>query len=151
NVATKSGTNELHGTLFEFLRNDKFDARNFFDAPTAPIPPLRQNQFGGTLGGPLRKNRSFFFLNYEGERINKSVTKTFTVPTEAMRLGDFGGLPPIYDPLSTGGSGRRSAFANNQIPVTSIDPLARAFLNKVPLPNRPGTVQNLQASESETT
>jgi Carboxypeptidase regulatory-like domain len=151
NVATKSGTNELHGTLFEFVRNDKFDARNFFDDPNAPIPPLRQNQFGGTLGGPFRKNRSFFFLNYEGERIRKSVTKTFTVPTEAMRRGDFSGLAPIYDPLSTDVSGQRTVFANNRIPESSIDPVAREFLKKVPQPNRPGTVQNLQASEREAT
>ena len=151
NVATKSGTNVLHGTLFEFVRNDKFDARNFFDDPNATIPPLRQNQFGGTLGGPLRMNRSFFFVNYEGERIRKSVTKTFTVPTEAMRRGDFSGLPPIYNPLSTDVSGRRAAFENNRILASSIDPIARAFLSEVPMPNRPGTVQNLQASESETT
>ena len=151
NVATKSGTNELHGTLFEFVRNDKFDARNFFDDPNAPTPPLRQNQFGGTLGGPFRKNRSFFFLNYEGERIRKSVTKTFTVPTEAMRRGDFSGLAPIYNPLSTDISGQRTVFANNQISTSSIDPIAVAFLRNVPLPNRPGTVQNLQASETETT
>jgi carboxypeptidase family protein len=151
NVATKSGTNELHGTLFEFVRNDKFDARNFFDDPNAPIPPLRQNQFGGTLGGPLRMNRSFFFVNYEGERIRRSVTKTFTVPTEAMRSGDFSGLPPIYNPVSTDASGRRTVFENNRIPEASIDPIARAFLLKVPMPNRPGTVQNLQASEGETT
>src|SRR5262245_47216758 len=151
NVATKSGTNELHGTLFEFVRNDKFDARNFFDDPNAPIPPLRQNQFGGTLGGPVRKNRSFFFMNYEGERIHKSVTKTFTVPTEAMRRGDFSGLAPIYNPLSTDISGQRTVFLNNRIPESSIDPIAREFLRKVPTPNRPGTVQNLRVSEKETT
>ena len=120
NVATKSGTNEFHGTLFEFLRNDKFDASNFFDDPNATIPPLRLNQFGGTLGGPLRNNRTFFFLNYEGERIHKSVTKTFTVPTEAMRRGDFSGLAPIYNPLSTDASGQRTGF-REQPDSVSID------------------------------
>src|SRR6476620_3917330 len=100
NVATKSVTNKFHGTLFEFLRNDIFDAKNFFDSPTDPIPPLRLNQYGGTFGGPLSTDRTFFFLNYEGQRIRRSVTKTFTVPTESMRGGDFSGLPAIYDPLT---------------------------------------------------
>ena len=101
NVATKSGTNEYHGTLFEFLRNDIFDAKNFFDDPNAPVPPLRLNQFGGTTGGPLVRNKTFFFLNYEGQRTRKSITKTFTVPTGALRRGDFSSQPAIYDPLST--------------------------------------------------
>src|SRR5882757_1309863 len=62
-----------------------FDARNFFDSPAAPIPPFRQNQFGGAVGGPVRKSRTFFFLSYEGQRIRKSLTQTFSVPTAAMR------------------------------------------------------------------
>jgi hypothetical protein len=151
NVATKSGSNRFHGTLFEFLRNDIFDARNFFDDPEAPIPPLRLNQFGGTFGGPLQRNRTFAFFNYEGQRVRRSVTKTFTVPTEAMRRGDFSGLAPIYDPFSTGASGERSAFAGNRIPPQSLDPVAQRFLQKVPLPNHSGATQNLTASEKETT
>jgi hypothetical protein len=103
NVATKSGTNDYHGTLFEFVRNDIFDAKNFFDDPRKPIPPFRQNQFGGVLGGPISipgvydgKGKSFFFISYEGQRIRKSLTQTFSVPTAAVRAGDFsgfGGLP----------------------------------------------------------
>jgi hypothetical protein len=92
NVVTKSGSNELHGTLFEFVRNDVFDAKNFFDSQTAPIPPFRQNQFGGSLGGPVIKNRTFFFADYEGQRVRKSLTSTFSVPTDVMRTGDFSGL-----------------------------------------------------------
>jgi hypothetical protein len=112
NVATKSGSNAFHGTIFEFLRNDIFDAKNFFDDPNAPIPPLRLNQYGGTLGGPLRRDHTFFFANYEGQRIRRSITKTFTVPTEAMRSGDFSGLPTIYDPSSTNPlSGQRRPFS----------------------------------------
>ncbi len=152
NVATKSGGNAFHGTAFEFLRNDIFDAKNFFDDPNAPIPPLRLNQFGGTLGGPVRKDHTFFFGNYEGQRIRRSVTKTFTVPTDTMRRGDFTGLPAIYNPSSTNSiTGQRAVFPDNQIPSSQIDPIARAFLAKVPLPNRPGTTQNLVASEKETT
>ncbi len=156
NVATKSGANHYHGSLFEFLRNDVFDAKNFFDDPKKPIPPFRQNQFGGTLGGPLTlpqiydgKNRSFFFANYEGQRIRKSVTKTFSVPTAAVRAGDFSGLGTIYDPLTTGANGQRSAFAGNRIPANRLDPIAVAFLAKVRLPNQPGNVQNLISALKE--
>src|SRR5712691_4371385 len=92
NVVSRSGSNTLHGSLFEFLRNDCFDARNFFDSG---LPPFRQNQFGGSAGGPVRKNRTFFFLSYEGQRIRKSLTQTSSVPTAAMRTGDFFGLPPV--------------------------------------------------------
>ncbi|HEX5082241.1 MAG TPA: TonB-dependent receptor [Blastocatellia bacterium] len=157
-VATKSGTNEYHGSLFEFLRNDAFDAKNFFDDPRAPIPPFRQNQFGGSLGGPFTipkvyegKNRSFFFVNYEGQRIRKSVTKTFSVPSAAVRAGDFSGLPPIYDPATTAADGTRSAFADNRIPADRVDPIAMAFMSKIPLPNRPGNVQNLITALKEIT
>jgi len=152
NVATKSGGNTFHGTIFEFLRNDIFDAKNFFDDPNAPIPPLRLNQYGGTLGGPLRRDRTFFFGNYEGQRIRRSITQTFTVPTAAMRSGDFSGLSTIYDPVSTNSlTGQRSAFFANRIPSGQIDPIAQTFIAKVPLPNRPGTTQNLVAAEKETT
>jgi Carboxypeptidase regulatory-like domain/TonB dependent receptor len=157
-VATKSGTNEYHGSLFEFLRNDAFDAKNFFDDPHKPIPPLRQNQFGGSLGGPATipnvyegKNRSFFFVNYEGQRIRKAVTKTFSVPTAAVRAGDFSGLAPIYDPMTTAADGSRSAFADNRVPANRLDPIAVALLPKIPLPNQPGNVQNLITSLKETT
>jgi hypothetical protein len=91
-MVTKSGSNTWHGSLFELVRNDIFDAKSFFDSPTAPIPPFRQNQFGGSLGGPLVKSKTFFFLSYEGQRVRKSLTQTFSVPTPAMRAGDFDGL-----------------------------------------------------------
>src|SRR5258708_6152585 len=103
NVVSRSGSNDLHGSLFEFVRNNVFDAKNFFDSATAPIPPFRQNQFGGSLGGPVLKNKTFFFVNYEGQRVRKSLTQTFSVPTAAMRQGDFSGWPLIYDPLDVSG------------------------------------------------
>lgn len=158
NVATKSGTNNYHGSLFEFFRNDVFDARNYFDDPNKPIPPFNQNQFGGTFGGPVSvpgayngRSKTFFFVNYEGQRISKSVTKTFSVPTEAVRNGDFSGLAPIFDPLTTDPAGKRLAFSNNRIPNNRLDPLAQEFLAKVPLPNLPGNVQNLVAALKERT
>src|ERR1700754_1241801 len=103
NVATKSGTKEFHGNAFEFLRNEKLDARNFFDDPSKPIPPFKQNQFGGTIGGPVilpriydRGDSAFFFVSYEGQRINQSLTKTFSVPTAAMRAGHLSTFGQIF-------------------------------------------------------
>jgi hypothetical protein len=149
NVVTKSGTNQLHGSLLEFVRNDAFDAKNFFDSHSAPIPPFHQNQFGSTGGGPIIKNRTFFFLSHEGQRIRKSLTQTFSVPTEPMRNGNFSGLPTIYNPLSGSPGGERQPFVNNVIPIFSLDPVAISLLAHVPFPNLPGIGQNLLASESQ--
>jgi len=85
NVITKSGTNRLHGSVFEFVRNDIFNAKNFFNSPTAPTPPYKQNEFGGSLGGPILKDKTFFFVNYEGQRTHQTQTQRFTVPTDAER------------------------------------------------------------------
>jgi len=92
NVTTKSGTNDLHGTVYEFVRNNIFDAKNFFDAPNQPIPPLRRNQFGGTIGGPIRKDRTFFFGNYEELIERAAQTRIAVVPKQAWLNGDFSSL-----------------------------------------------------------
>ena len=81
--------NRFSGTAYEFLRNSALDAKNFFDDPALPIPPYRQNQFGASLGGPIRRDRTFFFANYEGLRIRQSVTNTTLLPTAALRAGGF--------------------------------------------------------------
>lgn len=155
NAATKSGSNALHGSAYEFLRNNIFDVRNFFDRDTrnptvrSSPPPLRQNQFGGTVGGPLRRDSRFFFANYEGFRERRALTRTFSVPSERVRQGDFSGLPAIYNPLSTDpATGRRLAFAQNRIPAGQMDPVAVEFLKKIPLPNQPerGETQNYLVS-----
>ena len=159
NVLSKSGTNDFHGNLYAFHRNDALDAKNFFDSPSEPIPPFSQNQFGGTFGGPLTipgiydgKNRTFFFLNYEGQRIRQSITKTFSVPTAEVRSGNFSNLGTIYDPLTVNTqTGSRQPFSNNQIPQNRLDLIAQAFLKKVPLPNLSGNVQNLVTSPSQKT
>ena len=78
NVATKSGFNDFSGSAFTFMRDERFDAHNFFDTLNEPVPPLDQNQYGGTLGGPIVRDRTFFFVGYEGERTARSVTKTFS-------------------------------------------------------------------------
>ncbi len=95
NVITKSGTNHFHGSLYEFARNNIFDARNFFDPANQPAPPFRENQFGGTLGGPIVKDNTFFFVNYDGQRMRDSLANVFSVPTAAQRSGDLSGLVPV--------------------------------------------------------
>jgi hypothetical protein len=139
NIASRSGANRFSGTAYEFLRNSALDAKNFFDDPNSPIPPYRQNQFGASLGGPIRRNRTFFFTNYEGLRILQSVTNTTLLPTTAIRQGDFSGInpqtgepfPAIIDP-TTG-----QPFPENTMPASRIDPVSRAILARVPLPSNP--------------
>jgi hypothetical protein len=144
-MSTRSGTNEFHGSIFESLRNDVFDARNFFAAKKSPI---RLNQFGGAVGGPIRKDKTHFFASWEQTRQKTSDTITSTVPTLANRNGDFSDLRDsagnrivIYDPSTTVGR-NRAPFENNIIPADRIDPVARQILNYYPLPNRQGTATN---------
>jgi hypothetical protein len=149
NVATRAGANMFRGSLFEFFRHDMFDAHNYFDPKDQPVPPLRQNQFGGTLGGPLARDRSFFFVSYEGQRSNRSLTRTFTVPSAAVRGGDFSGAS-ICDPLTiTSPGGACTPFAGSQIPQGRLDPLAVTLLQQVPLPNSSTAQQNLTGIERQ--
>ena len=143
-AVTKSGGNAFHGDLYEFVRNDVFDARNAFD--TAQIPPYRQNQFGATAGGPIHRDRTFAFVSYEGLRVRQSLTQRFSVPSLKVRKGDFSGLSTIYDPLTTDATGKRQPFFNNAIDGARLDPAAVAFLDKLPIPNLPGEVQNYIAT-----
>jgi hypothetical protein len=127
NVVTRSGTNEFHGTTFEFIRNNVFDARNFFSQGK---PPLRRNQFGFSAGGPIIKNRSFIFGNYDGTRERKGLTFAQNVPTAAQRAGDLSGFnKTILDPL-TG-----QPFPGAVIPGDRIDPISRKILDFYPTPN----------------
>ncbi|HXE11442.1 MAG TPA: TonB-dependent receptor [Bryobacteraceae bacterium] len=136
NAVTKSGTNQFHGSAFEFVRNTAFDA-NAWNALNKP--PLHRNQFGGTLGGPIIRNKTFFFGSYSGLRQNTTqLLNSAVVPTPAERSGDFStNKNPIIDP-TTG-----SKFPGNRIPLTSFDPTALAIMNKyIPLANEPnGTFQ----------
>ncbi|HTM51705.1 MAG TPA: TonB-dependent receptor, partial [Bryobacteraceae bacterium] len=136
-VSTKSGTNQFHGTLFEFLRNDKLDANNFFNSGR-PKPPYRQNQYGGTLGGPVRRDRLFFFGSFEGTNIREKLTRLSAVPTQAQVAGNFAGVASIYDPATQAANGSRAQFPNNLIPANRIDPVAIQVLRLYPAPNRPG-------------
>jgi hypothetical protein len=137
NIQVKSGTNDFHGNLFEFLRNDKFDANDFFNNKSGRAkPPFRQNQFGGTLGGRIVRDRTFFFMDYQGWRIRQAQTYQSSVPTAAMRNGDFSAIRrPIYDALS------RAPFEGNRIPASRFDPAAANIFNQLyPEPNVAGQV-----------
>jgi hypothetical protein len=130
NVVTRSGTNEWHGSAWEFNRDDALQARNFFAPKDQPKPKLQQNQFGAAAGGPLVKNRLFVFGYYEGFRNQTGTTQVLTVLTEAQRRGDFSGGAAIRDPL-TG-----QPFPGNMIPSTRLSPIALRLLDEfVPLPN----------------
>ena len=152
NIATKTGTNDFRGSAFTFVRDERFDAHNFFDPRDQPVPPLDQRQYGGSFGGPIISNRTFLFVSYEGQRIDRALTKTFSVPTSEVRNGNFEGFGQLCDPLTrnpqTGVCG--SFFGNNQIPSSRIDPLASQFLQKVPLPTGAGEVQNLTSVDQFT-
>jgi len=135
NIAIKSGSNELHGTAYEFVRNDKLDARDFFDPGKTP---LRRNQFGFSLGGPIIRNRAFVFGNAEWMRERRTQTRGFLVPEDAWRTGDFAGQPTVFDPLDTEAGGNRRPFAGNRIPATRLHPISRKIIPFWPSPNNPG-------------
>ncbi len=135
NLITKSGTNQFHGTAYEFLRNDALDARGFF---TALKPPLRQNQFGATVGGPIKKNKTFFFFSYEGYRQRNPVSALTVVPTPQQLSGDFSGQSrKIYNPFSTRvnpaspNTYLRDPFPNNIIPASMLNPSMQAWAKAV--------------------
>ena len=144
NIITKSGTNDFHGSAFEFVRNDKFDARNFFSSVK---PILSQHQYGGSIGGPIARNRTFFFADYEGFTHTSGVVNVATVPTLAMRRGDFSEIGvPIYDPTAT----PRTPFPNSQIPGNRLDPIAQRYLALYPEPNSPGLANNFRGIAERT-
>lgn len=127
NVLTRGGTNQFHGSAYDYLRNSTFDARNFF-SPT--VPSLIRNQFGGTLGGPVRKDRTFLFGSYEGLRQKQGTVASATVLSARERQGDFSlTATKPRDPATN------AAFPNNLIPASRINPIARNILALMPLPN----------------
>ncbi len=145
-VSTKSGTNDFHGSVYHFLRNDKFDGTNFFaNRSGSTKPTLRQNQFGVTFGGPIIRNNTFFFFSYQGTRIRRGKSFLSTVPGPLARSGDFSqegvNRDRIYDPLTTTGTGAaaiRTQFPNNVIPSSRWDPVSAAIIANYPLPNIAG-------------
>jgi outer membrane receptor protein involved in Fe transport len=153
NLTTKAGANAFHGTGFEFLRHEDLNASHYFQTTNTVKPEYRRNQFGGTLGGPLVRDHTFFFVDYQGQRQSIGRTATSTVPTLLQRQGAFteaiaGRVPVIYDPSTTVGS-VRSPFSGNTIPVGRIDPVALALLQRYPLPTASGTANNYSRTASE--
>ncbi|HXB72562.1 MAG TPA: TonB-dependent receptor [Candidatus Acidoferrales bacterium] len=162
-VVTKSGTNGLHGSAFEFLRNSAMDARSYFNTKGTPFPSFRYNQFGFSIGGPVMiphvyngKNRTFFFADYEGFRRDSLNTILASVPTAAMRVGNFSGiagLTGVFDPVSTvptGSTYTRTRFPNDLIPLNRFDPVALKLINAYPLPTSPGIANNYLANLTQT-
>lgn len=146
NVVTRGGTNDLHGSLFEFNRNRALRARNVFNVAPQPQPNFVRNEFGGTLGGPVLKNRTFYFGGFQGRTLRQSSTTTTTLPVTAWRTGDFSGVPglTLYDPATGNPDGTgRTPFPNNQIPPARIHPLASRLLPEISEPNQPGFLNNL--------
>jgi hypothetical protein len=152
NVITKSGSNHLHGSLYEFFRDTGLNANDYFaNAAGLARAPFHYNQFGGSVGGPIFHNKTFFFFSYEGLRWTQAVTTTATLPTMAQRTGDFsttrnsaGQVIPIYDPFTTTpdpanpGQFLRTQFPGNKIPAGRIDPVAATLMGYIPPPNQPG-------------
>jgi hypothetical protein len=153
NLTTKSGGNAFRGNLFDFLRNEHLNARNFFQSTIDEKPSYRRNQYGGVLGGPLARDRTFFFVDYQGQRQSIGRTVTSTVPTLLQRQGIFtepiaGRVPGIYDPATTVG-GTRSAFPGNTIPRSAMDSVALTLLERYPLPTSAGTANNYTRTANE--
>src|SRR5215468_10633167 len=135
NIVLKSGTNGVHGTAYEFLRNQVLDARNFFAPTDQPDPRNQRNQFGFSLGGPIFKDRTFFFGDYEGARFREGVTRLANVPTARERVGDFSQLPVQQQPLIPGVN-PPAPFPGGQIPQTFLNPIGLKIAALYPLPNR---------------
>jgi hypothetical protein len=165
NVVFKSGTNQFHGSAYEFLRNSVFDANNFFDNRRGQeLGSFKRSQFGGHATGPIIRDKTFFLGSYEGLRARSFATSTFTVPTLEQRQGDFaktlnqnGRLIEIFNPFpkeqNPTGQGPRTQFPENKIPASMIDPVAQNVLKYYPLPNQPGDpvtqANNYSASGSQ--
>src|SRR5262249_2447036 len=127
NLQIKSGTNVLHGSAFEFLRNDRFDANNFFNNRAGrDKPSFSQHQYGGTIGGPRAKHRMFYFFDSQGYRVTQGATYLSSVPSARMRVGDFSEINRvIYDPITP------LPFPGNVMPADRINPVARAMLAQI--------------------
>jgi hypothetical protein len=175
NASLKSGTNDLHGTLWEFLRNDKLDATDFFlNQRGVEKGAYRQNQFGGTLGGPIVRNKMFFFVDYEGTRIRQAVPVTASVPTTLQRSSGYTNFSDliafqsgsrrdalgrefpsgtIFDPATTrqvNGQYVRDPFPNNVIPAGRLNPNAIKLMNLFPDPTNPGIFNNFNLTRGNT-
>jgi outer membrane receptor protein involved in Fe transport len=145
NVVTRAGTNRLAATAYDFMRTGAFNARNYFAPKNEPAPSYRRHQFGGSLGGPIRESRLFYFADYEGTRLTEGVTRVTSVPTLAERRGDFSAslLPPPVNPF-TG-----QPFPGGQIPGQLLNPIGLSIAGLYPRPNRGDPVANHVSSPDQ--
>ena len=151
NLSTRAGSGQLHGEVYEFLRNEDLNAKNYFTPVNTRKPEFRRNQYGGAVGGPLLRERLFGFADYQGTNQAVSVVRTSTVPTLAQRGNpDASGAPTtaltgfgkIYDPATTGVNNQRKEFTGDAIPIARIDPAALALLERYPLPTSAAAANN---------
>src|SRR6185369_480204 len=138
-VTTKSGSNDFHGTVYEFLRNSALDARNFYSPHD--VPAFRRNQYGASNGGRIKKNRTFYFATYEGLRMSSQTAGLGSVPTAALGAGNLSGLTGTIKDPTTG-----LPFPNNTIPSSRLDPISQKLLKYWPAPTGPGLVNNYNFS-----
>ena len=149
NVVTRSGTNQFHGSLWEFNRVAALAARDFFDTNGVPKPGLTRNEFGGAVGGPIIRDKTFFFFGYQGRYIRQSTTSTSTVPLPAFYNGDFSSVPglTLYDPRTGNADGTgRQVIAGNKLNPGDINPIAQKLNGYIPRPNLPGILNNYVAN-----
>jgi outer membrane receptor protein involved in Fe transport len=139
NITMRSGQNNVHGTGFGFFRRDRFDARNFF---ATQKPPLERNNYGFSLGGPIIRSKTFFFANAERNNAIQGITLITSLPTAALRGGDFSGAAPVIDPLT------QAPFPNNRIPEGRIDAVSKSVMALLPLPTRTGLSNNFSGVEN---
>src|SRR4051794_29934923 len=144
NYVLKSGGNQFHGGVYEYFRNTIFDARGFF-VPTTPVE--HQNEFGGTISGPIKKNKLFFFGNYDGYRFVSATPPAFqSIPTAAERAGNFSAFPQvIYDPTSAAGTAVRTPFPDNTIPSNRLSPISLSLASYLPAATNGGIQNNYLA------
>ncbi|HMF75857.1 MAG TPA: TonB-dependent receptor [Bryobacteraceae bacterium] len=158
-VSTRSGANQFHGELFNYLRNSYMDARNYFNPATQKQPQYRRNQFGAAVGGRIIKDKLFFFADYYGQRSLKGIVNLNSVPTQAQRNGDFsnyrnsaGQLIQIYNPTTTqvvNGQTVRTQFAGNIIPTSQLNPVGLNVASIYPLPTGTGSFNNFTSSANQ--
>jgi hypothetical protein len=148
NVQTKSGTNKFHAVMFEYHTNSALRAKNFFIPAGTDVPKNIRNIYGGTLGGPIKKDKLFFFVSWEGMRQRQNYSSLITVPLALHKTGNFSDVAArIFDPLTGDAQGRnRTEFENSTIPASRISPIATKVLNMIPLPNLSGVSSNYYAS-----
>ena len=149
NIITRGGTNQIHGSLFEFHRDAALAARNAFNVAPVPKPGFIRNEFGASVGGPIKKDKTFYFGSYQGRRLVQSSYTTNSVPVSSWLAGDFSTVPSLrlFDPATgnTDGTGR-SPFPNNVIPTSRFNPVAMNLMKQFPSPNAPGLNNNFLAN-----